>query len=344
MSEYYDGTKLLSLKDINGNTPEIFICTSNRTAGKTTYFSRKLVNGFNKRGAKFALLYRYKYELEECADKFYKDIRELFFQGTQMKSISRVKGVYHDLFINDKHCGYAISLNCAEQVKKLSHLFNDVECMLFDEFQSESNNYCARETQKFISIHTSIARGNGKHVRYVPVYMCGNPISILNPYYVDLGISERLTDSVKFLRGDGFVLEQGYNASASLAQQDSGFNRAFNRNSYVAYSSQCVYLNDNKAFVEKPDGFPHYMATLKYMGCEYALKEYPELGIVYCDDKADSTFHTRLSVTTDDHEINYVMLKRNAFLVNTLRYYFDRGCFRFKNLKCKEAILKALSY
>lgn len=33
-NKFYDGTKLMSMKDINGNTPEIFICTSNRSAGK----------------------------------------------------------------------------------------------------------------------------------------------------------------------------------------------------------------------------------------------------------------------------------------------------------------------
>lgn len=43
-SNYYDGTKLLSLKDINGKTPEVFMCTSNRSAGKTTYFNRLVVN------------------------------------------------------------------------------------------------------------------------------------------------------------------------------------------------------------------------------------------------------------------------------------------------------------
>ena len=37
MSEYYNGSKLLSLKDINKQTPEIFISTSNRSAGKTTF-------------------------------------------------------------------------------------------------------------------------------------------------------------------------------------------------------------------------------------------------------------------------------------------------------------------
>lgn len=26
---YYDGTKLLSMKDINGNKPELYLCTTN---------------------------------------------------------------------------------------------------------------------------------------------------------------------------------------------------------------------------------------------------------------------------------------------------------------------------
>ena len=75
-SNYYDGTKLLSLKDINGKTPEVFMCTSNRSAGKTTYFNRLVVNRFIKRGEKFALLYRFNYELDGCDEKFFKDIKE----------------------------------------------------------------------------------------------------------------------------------------------------------------------------------------------------------------------------------------------------------------------------
>ena len=70
MSEYYDGTKLLSLKDINGKKPEIYICTGNRTAGKTTYFNRFMVNGWLKRKEKFCLLYRFNYELANCAERF----------------------------------------------------------------------------------------------------------------------------------------------------------------------------------------------------------------------------------------------------------------------------------
>ena len=252
MSVYYDGAKLLSMRDINGNKPEIFMCTTNRTGGKTTYFGRLCVNRFFDKGEKFALTYRYNYELDDCADKFYKDISGLFFKGTTMTSKRKASGIYHELFIDGASCGYAVSLNSADQLKKYSHLFSDVKRMMFDEFQSETNHYCPDEIRKFLSVHTSIARGQGEQIRYVPVYMCANPVSIINPYYVEMGISERLREDTKFLRGDGFVLEQGYVDSASKAQMESGFNRAFARNNYVAYSSQCIYLNDNQAFVEKP--------------------------------------------------------------------------------------------
>ena len=344
MSVYYDGAKLLSMRDINGNKPEIFMCTTNRTGGKTTYFGRLCVNRFFDKGEKFALVYRYNYELDDCADKFYKDISGLFFKGTTMTSKRKASGIYHELFIDGASCGYAVSLNSADQLKKYSHLFSDVSRMMFDEFQSETNHYCADEIRKFLSVHTSIARGQGEQSRYVPVYMCANPVSSMNPYYVEMGISERLREDTKFLRGDGFVLEQGYVDSASKAQMESGFNRAFARNSYVAYSSQCSYLNDNQAFVEKPFGRGRYLGTLRYKGVDYGLREFAEEGVIYCDDKPDNSFGMKLTVTTDDHQVNYVMLKRNSLFLNNMRYFFEQGCFRFKDLRCNEAVLKALSY
>lgn len=344
MGNYYDGTKLLSLTDINGNRPEIYMCTTNRTGGKTTYFGRLVVNRFLDKREKFGLLYRYNYELDDCAEKFFKDIGELFFNGYTMTSKKRAKGIYHELYLNGEPCGYAVSINSADQVKKNSHFFSDVKRLIFDEFQSESNTYCPNEIKKFISVHTSMARGQGEQNRYLPVYMLSNPVSIINPYYVELGISSRLTDETRFLRGDGFVLEQGFVESAADAQKSSGFNKAFSRNSYVAYSSESVYLNDNKAFVDRPQGVGRYMATLKYNGQTYGIREFAEAGVIYCDDRADETFPLKITVTTNDHELNYVMLKRNDLFLFNLRYYFERGCFRFKDLRCKEAVLKSLSY
>lgn len=343
-SVYYDGTKLLSLSDKNGEKPEIYVSTSNRSAGKTTYFNRLAVNAFLKRGEKFGLIYRFKYELSDIADKFFKDINGLFFPEHEMSSERKAGGIYHDLFIDDMHCGYAFALNSADQIKKYSHLFSDVSRLIFDEFQSETNNYCPDEIRKFISLHMSIARGQNKQVRYVPVYMISNPVTLINPYYVEWNISSRIKADTRYLKGDGFVLEQGFNESASRANKESAFNRAFSQNRYMEYAAQNVYLNDNTAFVEKPDGIGKYLATIKYNNYTFGIREYAEAGIIYCDDHADMSFPFKLTVTTDDHDINYVMLKKNDLFLSSLRYYFDKGCFRFKDLKCKDAILKVLSY
>ena len=351
-SKYYDGTKLLSLKDINGNKPEIYICTTNRTGGKTTYFGRLCVNRFLDKGEKFCLLYRFNYELDNVADKFFKDISNLFFKEYVMFSERRANGIFHELKIHKisekredaQSCGYAISLNSADQIKKYSHLFSDVSRMIFDEFQSETNHYCTNEIKKLLSVHTSIARGNGEQIRYVPVYMLSNPVSIINPYYVELGISARLKADTKFLRGDGFVLEQGFLESAADAQKTSGFNKAFARNQYIAYSAECIYLNDNQAFIERPTGNSRYLCTLRFDSVDYGIREFQENGIVYCDDRPDKSYKYKISVTTEDHDVNYVMLKRNEFFLDSLRYYFEHGAFRFKDLRCKEAVLSALSY
>ena len=343
-SNYYDGTKLLSLKDINGKTPEVFMCTSNRSAGKTTYFNRLVVNRFIKRGEKFALLYRFNYELDGCDEKFFKDIKELFFPEYDMTAAKKMKGIYQELYLNEEPCGYAISINSADQLKRNSHLFSDIDNIIFDEFQSEQNHYCDKEVEKFISIHNSIARGRSKQSRYVPVYMISNPVTILNPYYVAMDISTRLQKDTHFLRGDGFVLEQGYNETAAKALKSSAFNRAFGSSDYITYSAEGVYLQDDLSFVDTPTGRGKYVATIRYAGIDYGVREYPELGIVFCDKSVDYQYPLKITVDTADHIFNYVMLSCNFILIHTLRYYFDHGCLRFKDLQAKEAILKALSF
>lgn len=341
---FYDGTKLLSLKDINRQTPEIYICTTNRNAGKTTYFSRLCVNRFKDKHEKFCLIYRYKYELDNAADKFFKVIGNLFFPGSIMESKIRAKGCYAELYLDGESCGYAIPINASVQIKKLSHLFSDVKRMLFDEFQDEKNHYIEDEVDMLISIHTSIARGEGEAIRYVPLYMVGNAVSILNPYYVKMGISTIIDAKTKFLRGDGYVIEQGSYKEIAQLQKTSGFNRAFSKSDYVAYAAENVYLHDNLAFVESVTGSGRYLCTLRVDGSDYGVREYAGQGIVYVSPSADKTFPLRIAVTTDDHNINYVMLRRNDFMISNMRYLFERGCFRFKDLNCKKAIMKTLSY
>lgn len=339
MDKFYNGTKLLSLKDINNNKPEIYMACSNRDAGKTTYFNRYCVNRFIKHKEKFVILNRFNYELDDCADTFFKNIGNLFFKGYTMTNKSMANGVYHNLYLNGENCGYAVSINNSDQIKKKSHLMSDAVRGIFDEFQSETYNYCPNEIVKFQSVHTSLARGGDAQVKYFPIIMMSNLVSLINPYFTEFNIGGRINKDTKFLRGDGFVLEINLNESAKKAQEESGFNRAFGSSQYNRYLKESVYLLDNYAFVDKPKGEGRYISTFIVDNTMYAIRCYDIENIIYVDTNVDVTFKHKIAVTTSDHMINTIMLDNNDMYLQKLRFYFKNGCVRFRDLKSKEAFI-----
>ena len=174
--------------------------------------------------------------------------------------------------------------------------------------------------------------------------MLSNKVSLINPYFLSLGISDRLRDDTKFLRGDGFVLEQTYMEEVANAQLDSAFNRAFKNESYVAYAAQNVYLNDNTAFIEKPEGTSTYIATFRNDVTDYAVRYYPKANVYFVDKSIDTDYKVKLSFDPNSHDANYIMVGSSSPFVLTLKVAFERGMVRFKNQECKHAFFECLRY
>lgn len=344
MPDFYDGAKVLSMKDLNGQTPEIFLSVGNRSIGKTTWYNRYLVKRYIEKHQKFCLVFRWNYELVECAEKFFKDIQGLFFKGHEMSEKRRANGIYVELFLDEQSCGYCVALNHADSLKKFSHLLSDTSIMLFDEFQSENDHYCPNEISKLMSIHTSIARGGGQQVRYLPLVMLSNKVSLINPYYLALGISDRLREDTKYLRGDGYVLEQTFKESVAEEQLSSGFNRAFKNEDYVKYAAMNVYLNDNTAFIEKPSGNSRYIATLKNGDTLYSVRHYYQQGLYYMDKSADEDYNVKLTFNADSHDAQFILIGTASPYAMMLRTVFEKGLFRFRNQECKSAFFEMLKY
>jgi len=340
---FYSGDKLLGMKDLEGKKPEIYISTGNRASGKTTFFNKKLVDDFLKYGKQFALIYRFNYELTNVENAFFDDIRGLFFKEHNMEAISQARGMYKALILNGKQCGFAVCLNSADTIKRNSHVFNQVQQIVFDEFQSETNKYCENEISKFISLHTSIARGQGQHSRYVPTYLISNCVSILNPYYQSLGVFNRLRPDTKFLRGNGWCLEQNLNLEASEQIKNSAFMQAFSKESQFGYATENMYLNDSSSFIAKMTGRGKYICTLKTGNELLSLKEYKDQDIIYCDRSADKSFPLAIAVDIDSHSES-TLFSKNSMLITMLRDVFHKGRFRFKDALCRLAVFQLLRY
>lgn len=342
--KYYDGSKLLSLLDLNKEKPEIYMVTSNRSAGKTTYFLKLLLKRFLNKGELFLILFRYKYELKGSSDKVLKTVLEMFYRDYEY--MEKVKGggsyiEYYIRHIGEKEwilCGYAVSVNGADGVKKYSQLLSSVSTMFFDEFQSENQDYCNNEIQKFISIHNSIARGSGSMSRYLPVYMCSNPVDDYNPYYQALGVSARLTKECKFLKGSGWVLERNLSEDAKRCLNESKFNKAFQANNkeYLQYVSSGEEMLRDAGFINRLTmENSKYVFTLQY---EYGKC----LGVWLCDDcyyVSDKHEPTCKLVFSDTS--NYIL---GAYHITQLpidlKHLYYTGQLVFENRYIKEIVFK----
>lgn len=341
--EYYDGTKILSMGDIDREKPSIYIIAGNRTAGKTVFFKRMLINNFKKKGRQFVLLYRNMYELNDVAEGWFEDIRDLFFQDDILEQKPVAKGLFQKLLLNGELCGYAVSLSNYDKVKQKSSHFVHIEDVFFDEFQSESGKYLTKELTAFQSLIVSFARGKGEQHRYIRIILVSNTVTLMNPYYIQFGIHKRLRVDTKFMRGSGWVMECAWNESASKAMEKSAFAKAFAGSKYLDYAKQNIYLNDNQAFVEKISGFNRYKLTIKMHGLYYGVREFTDQGIIYISNHGDKTHPVQITFNPNDHDANTLLAMKNVYILNYLRTCFDNGLMRFQNLESKNMIFDVLS-
>lgn len=346
MTEYYNGAKVLSMKDLDGEEPWMYMVTSNRSAGKTTFFLKKFLTDFiESNGNKmFGLIYRHKYELSACASIF-SDVLSMYFSDYEMHS-KTIAGIFHAIYIKkidsneDLICGYAVSLNNTDVLKKYSSLFAKVEQWLFDEFQTESGVYLKNEIEKLQSVIFTVARGGGKQIRNIKLFMLSNKVAMNNPYFIYFQIYKRLKKDTRFLRGKGWVLECNKNDSAINAIKDNAISRTFAESSYMNYVTTSNYLHDSSSFIVKdtPNGKFKYLFTIKHDDVQLGVRLYLDAGILYISEKTDKTFKLVVTFQAENHTQNTIMLKNNSFLWQNVKDAMQGGYIRFDSLKTKDII------
>ena len=342
---YYNPSKILNMKDLEGKKPSIYIITSNRSSGKTTAFLLKSLREFKKNGSQIVLLYRYSYELKGCSSIF-KDVLELYKNeelGEEMTSVPHAKGLFYELLLDKESFGYAVSLSNPDALKKYSPIFAKVNYIIMDEFQSETGKYLPKEIKKFQSLYVTIARGGGKQSRDVNVILLGNLVSIMNPYFIQFGIHKRLKPDTKFMRGNGWVAEFGFNESASNSIKENGFFRAFADDDYMKYSTEKKYLIDANTFIQKVGGRQRYICTIVFEGEKYGVRECYDEGCIYVSRKYDKSCLTVIAFKPSDHTQNTVMLNHYSNIWKVIKDAFNNSYLRFDDIKTKSAIYDILA-
>jgi len=343
MTKYYDSKKILSMKDLDGLEPSIYLITSNRSAGKTTHFLLKSLEIFFKDKRKTALLYRHQYELSSAGSLFKSALKIYDPNGEhEVITVSHAKGLFYEFLLDGNSFAFALSLSNVDALKKYSPLFNEVDMCILDEFQKEDGVYLKNEVGKLESILISIARGGGEQSRPIKVFLLGNNVSMLNPYFVKFDVNRRFKSNTKFIRGRGWICEFNYNESASSAIKENALFRAFDSD-YMRTSADNKKLFKEDEFIEKCVGKTKYLFTIKHDGQLWGVREEMATGKVFITDKHESSCKTILVFTSGQHATNTVMVNRYSFSMIKIREAYNLGLLRFSNLNAKNVIYDILA-
>lgn len=341
MGKYYTLKKVDSIKDINGKEPLKKLIVGNRCAGKTYSVLEKQVKHFADTQRKCMMIVRTKAELNAC-HLCYKEVFENNAIEGELTSKSYAQGLFYAMQIDGETFGYTVSLKSCDALKKYSPVFSDVDILLFDEFQKEDGRYLHDEPSLLQSILMTVARGGGELVRPVTLYMCSNDISIMNPYYISLGIYKRIQPNTRTLKGDGWVLDITHNINAVNALNESNLLGGFSGN-YSAYASGFQELVASETFVEKASGKSIYLATIVVDNEKFGIRDYYENGYIHVSCKPDPSFTIILACDPKSHNATTFVLNRYSYIWDTVHDAYERGCLRFDNIKTKSAIFDILA-
>lgn len=338
LHKFYDGTRLLSMMDADGEKPEIYMCTDYRSTGKTTFFIRMLLKRFINKKEKFVYLVRFNVDVPSAYQIIGKVASDFFDNVT-------ITGCVKDQFwgqiqLNNEVCGYVLPLNAYDKIKPRSAIFSDATSMILDEFQSESNHYVPNEMRAIDSVHTSLARCKNKSVKYMPLYLLSNHVTMLNPYYTLFGI-RNLHEKTRYMKGHGWVLEQLFTEEIAKTAKTSGFRKAFERSDYSTMFEH-RYLMDDVAYIVPQVKDKKYSISLHYKNQNYGVWE--TVDGYYVSHEYDESYPIRYTIESTGIMPNSSFIKKSPVMVELLRNNFRNGNIIFDSLDAKDCLMSAITY
>ena len=304
-----------------------------RGIGKSFGATDFVTNQFIKKGDEFVYLRRYKTELSRGVKNFFS---ALIKENKYPNNTLSTKGL--TFLIDDKICGYAMTLSTAQQLK--SSNFPNVKTIIFDEFLIEpgQGHYLKNEVFAFLGLIETIAR-----TRNIRVIMLGNSVSEINPYFLFFDISIPYNNDIKLFK-DGMILLQYINGTEfQKAKKQTRFGKLVSDTDYEDYAIDNKFIDESKMFIEKKSGQSKFSFSFIYKGSTYGVWIDFNMGKMYVSNDHINN-GLSFATTTEDHSPNtmlYSIAKKyncwNSFIQN-----YKLGNVYFENMKIKNVSKEVL--
>ena len=310
-----------------------------RGGGKTFNTILHAIRRFEKTGEQFIYLRRRAVDLDDsCTGQkgggdLFSDIRHQgYFEGIDMKVVADKSGGYN-FYYNDKIMGYGKALSTARRSTSLPH----VKLIIFDEFLIDDSighdRYLNSGNEMFLfnNFYETIARG-----RDIPTIFLGNAFSMVNPYFIELGIRIDQPEDNRIYSGKFWTVlfwkEQGFIEQ----RQKTQFFQATAETSFSEHAFSNKFYLDRKDFVRKRSKDSEHQFSLVYLDRTYGVWVDWEKGEYYVSTKgANTTREKTISMSLADNKPNNVSIRRyrNMPFMRAFRMAVDNNSVYFDSLE-----------
>lgn len=286
-----------------------------RGGGKTFNAIVAEIRNYEKNGAEFIYLRRRQVDLDDtCIGS--KDGGNLFaaiehagiFPDVTFKVTADKAGGYR-FYYNDKLFGYGKALSTARRSTPLPK----VKRIIFDEFLIDDSagshdRYLNKGNEMFLfnNFYETVARG-----RDIQVLFIGNAFSMVNPYFLELGI--RINDIVenKIYKGKAWTLIFWRDADFIAAREKTQFYQATKDSEFNKHAFQNKFYLDNADFLKKRSDDSEHQFSLVYDGKTYGVWVDWQKGFYYVTTKGAQTNKAKtIAMSLADNKPNNVNIRR----------------------------------
>ena len=307
-----------------------------RGGGKTFNTLLHAIRRYEKTGEQFIYLRRRAVDLDDACHRkeggdLFSDIRHKgYVKGVDIKVVADKSGGYN-FYYNDDIMGYGKALSTARRSTSLPL----VELIIFDEFLIDDtvghDRYLNSGNEMFLfnNFYETIARG-----RDIPVVFLGNSFSMVNPYFLELGIRIDKPIDNKIYKGKFWTVLLWKDEEFLSTREQTQFFQATKGTKMHEHAFGNTFYLDRKDFVRKRSRESEHQFSLVYLGKTYGVWVDWDKGEYYVSKKgANTTRDKTISMSLADNKPNNVSIRRyrNMPFMRAFRMAVDNNSVYFDN-------------
>lgn len=275
-----------------------------RGVGKSYGIKKYVLNRFKKKNKQFIYLRRYDTELRKSLkdDEFFKDIclDEVFKNDSFY-----VRG--DKFYMNDQVCGYAIPLSKASIYKSVP--FPNVDTIIYDEFLIDNNtyHYIPDEPEKTLDFIETVGR-----LRDIQVFLLGNSISQVNPYFDYFNISLPYNSDIKTFKNGLILINYIKNEAYRKIKKESKFGTLIEGTKYGEYAIENKFVKDNNNFIKKKNPKSKFFFNIIINKHTYGVWMDYNSNDMFISKMCNYNHPVTLAFNYNDHSENTIMLKSKS--------------------------------